>query len=60
MIGVERYADPAIVIVGFDGIFNEVLSCDGHFGFIYICHDRTIAFVDQLNVPFCSDRSEPL
>ena len=60
MIRIQCYADPSLIYIVFDTIFDQVTDGKGKFHLIHICGYRSERIQDQVNPSLICNRTETL
>ena len=60
MIRIQCYADPSLIYIVFDAIFDQVTDGKGKFHLIHICGYRSERIQDQVNPSLICNRTETL
>ena len=59
MVRIQGYSYPAVLMIVFDGIFNEVGKERGDLNLINLGNDLTLCLEGDFNVLFSRDGAEP-
>ena len=60
MVCIERYMDPAIIVIIFDRILHKIRYSERKFHLVDLCTYRTETLHDHLHIFFVCDRTETL